>query len=410
MIRACNPTTAVQDSWTDDGMTSTPKPDSRVRVLLVTEDLDYGGAERQVVELANSLDQDRFDVHVCSLSDYVPLGSKLRDRDHRLHIIKPRNKFDLSIILRLARLLRALRIDVVHGYLYTADVVCRAAGRLARTQAIIGSERSAFYHAPRREFLGLKFTRRWVDLIIANSQAGAKYNGSLYHRPASDYRVVHNGVDTERFRPADATAMRQTLKLAEHDLVIGAFANFRPAKNHEMLFRAFRLVLDSFPKARLLLVGDRPIQSKGALDDYIAHLQRIVDDLQIRDRCIFVGHHEDPELLYPVCHISALSSRYEGTANVLLESMACGVPFVATNVSDNEYLSRQGDVGRLVPVGDEAGMAHHMECLLGDAALRNEMGRKARQWVVSEFSNSRLAEKVAAVYLEALHRDMKRPN
>jgi glycosyltransferase involved in cell wall biosynthesis len=146
-------------------------------------------------------------------------------------------------------------------------------------------------------------------------------------------------------------------------------------------------------------------QSKGALDDYMAHLHRIVDDLQIRHRCIFVGHHDKPELLYPVCDISALPSHHEGTANVLLESMACGVPFVATNVSDNEYLSRQGDVGRLVPVDDEVGMAHHMKCLLGNPGLRHEMGQKARQWVVTAFSTMRYAEKVAAVYLEVLDRD-----
>ena len=59
----------------------------RICVVLVIDDLEYGGSQRQVVELANNLDQDRFDVHVCTLSDYVPLGGQLRDFDGRLHTI-----------------------------------------------------------------------------------------------------------------------------------------------------------------------------------------------------------------------------------------------------------------------------------------------------------------------------------
>ena len=83
----------------------------------------------------------------------------------------------------------------------------------------------------------------------------------------------------------------------------------------------------------------------------------------------------------------------------------CGVPFVATNGSDNEYLSMEGEVGRLISGADEAGMAHHMKSLLGNPALRDEMEQKARQWAVNEFSTRRLAEKVAAVYVEALKKD-----
>jgi glycosyltransferase involved in cell wall biosynthesis len=131
---------------------------------------------------------------------------------------------------------------------------------------------------------------------------------------------------------------------------------------------------------------------------------RIVDGLKIRHRCIFLGHQKYTERLYPACDITVLSSLFEGTANVLLESMACGIPFVATNVSDNEYIAKKGEVGHLVKVGDYTGMASHMISLLSNAALRQEMGRKGRSWVVEEFSTKRLAEKMETVYVEALQR------
>ena len=84
-------------------------------VLLVVDDLGYGGAERQVVELANNLNPDRFDAHICSLSDHVPLSNKLRDSEHRLHTIVKKNKVDCAVAPRPAYLLWPLKADIVHG-------------------------------------------------------------------------------------------------------------------------------------------------------------------------------------------------------------------------------------------------------------------------------------------------------
>jgi glycosyltransferase involved in cell wall biosynthesis len=83
--------------------------------------------------------------------------------------------------------------------------------------------------------------------------------------------------------------------------------------------------------------------------------------------------------------------------------MACGLPVVATNVSDNAYVVPDGRVGYVVPVGDEAALADRICRLLNDAQLRLQMGRNARTWVEQEFSTSRLAEKTTAIYLEALN-------
>jgi len=376
----------------------------KICVVLVIDDLGYGGAERQVVELANSMDRNRFNVHVCSLSDHAPLGNELRDAEHRLHIINAMGRFDFTVVPRLAYLLRALKADVVHGYLFTAEIVCRLAGRLAGTKLVVGSERNANRVISKRHILGLKLTQRSVDIIIANSNAGAESNRKIFGRQASDYRVVHNGVDTERFKPMDGTTVRQRLKLPLQCPVIGAFANFKKQKNHTMLFRAFKLVLEYLPEARLLLVGDQTVSSRGKLNGYRAQLDRIVDEMKIRDQCLFLGQQKNTELLYPTCDITVLSSLHEGTSNALLESMACGVPVIATNVGDNWYIIREGEVGHLVMVGDEAGMAHHMKSMLSNNALRQEMGQKARDWVLEEFSNKRLGEKIEAVYTEYLSR------
>jgi len=376
----------------------------RICVVLTVDDLGYGGAERQVVELANNMDAERFDVHVCTLSNYAPLAGTLRDADHRLHTVVKRWRFDVTAVFQLAHLLRALHADIVHGFLFSGEIVSRLAGRLAGTKLILGSERNANQVFRRSNLIAYRLTQRFAHAIIANSHAGAESNRRVFGREAADYRVVHNGVDTERFKPADGKGIRRRWGIPAQCPVIGVFAAFREQKNHPMLLRAFKQVLDSFPEARLLLVGDQPVDGRGKYDDYKARLHRTVDDLGLRDRCLFLGHQKNPEDLYAACDVTALSSLHEGTPNVLLESMACGIPVVATNVCDNAYVVREGEVGYLVAVGDEAGMAQRLKSLLTDAALRMKMGQRARSWVMEEFSNKRLADKTEAVYTELLRR------
>jgi len=385
-----------------NGMSEMEREGGSVRIVFVVDDLGYGGAERQVVELANNMDRARFDVHVCTLSGHVPLSDRLVDARERLHIVERAHRFDFTVVPRLARLLRKLDAEIVQGYLFIAEIVSRLAGCLAGTGLVIGSERNANQSFRRSNVIAYKLTQRWVHAIIANSRAGAESNARVFRRPLSEYRVVHNGVDIDRFKPANGGLLREQLSIPSGCPVVGAFANFKRQKNHAMLFGAFRLVLDSIPDARLLLVGERPVDSRGRLDGYQAELNRLVDDLKIRHRCVFLGHQSNVERLYPACDLTVLPSWHEGTPNVLLESMACGVPVIATNVCDNTYVVREGEVGYLVAVEDERGMAQRIRSLLSNAALRQEMGRRARSWVTREFSTKRLAEKMEAVYMELL--------
>jgi len=139
-------------------------------------------------------------------------------------------------------------------------------------------------------------------------------------------------------------------------------------------------------------------------EEYHARLEALIAELNIGHRCVFLGNRNDVEQIYPACDVTALSSLYEGTPNVLLESMACGVPVVATDVSDNAYVVRDGETGFLVQLGNEEAMADRLYTLLSDDKLRRDMGRKAHDWVTSEFSLQQLARNTEAVYLEALSR------
>lgn len=369
---------------------------------MVISTLEYGGAQRQVVELANHIDPARFDAHICSLSDYVPLADRLVGRERRLHVIAKKWKYDVTVIPRLARLLHQLKADIVQGYLFDAEIASRLAGRLAGTPLIVGSERSTNYHLKRRQLIAYRLTRGCMDLLIANSNAGAQFDCRMLGYHPSQCRVIHNGVDTERFRPHDEQALRRELGIDDREYVVGMFASFKQPKNHPLFFGAARRVLQSLPQTRLLLVGDDLYGGILGSDEYKRDMDRLVDELNIRERCLFLGNRQDVDRLYGVCDMTVLTSLFEGTPNAALESMACGVPVIATRVSDNAQIIPDGRAGYLVPLGDEDSLCERICQLLENSDLRRQMGEEARAWVESEFAIARMVDKTARVYEDAL--------
>lgn len=390
---------------------SGPLPEAPLRVALVISNLEYGGAQRQVVELANQLNARGHAAHVISLSPYVPLADGLNCRTDAespaaggLHVVAKRGRFDAGIVTRLARLLARLAADVVHTFLFDAEIAGRLAGRLYGRAAVIGSERNTDYHLKFRHAAALRATGRWFDAIIANSAAGRRFQMRRLGLAEERVFVVHNGIDVDRFRPGDGAEGRRELDLPLHAPVIGLFSSFKEQKNHAMFFRAARRVLAARPDARFVCVGDAlhgGLQDSGAYRDRMRGLAAVEG---LNGAVTFAGNRMDVVPVYRACSITALTSRREGTPNVLLESMACGVPVVATDVADNAYIVPQGRGGHVVPLDDDAAMADRMLELIADERRRNAMGAAAREWVVAEFSAGRMAEKTVSVYREVLRR------
>lgn len=382
---------------------SPPGP-SKIHVLLLISSLEYGGAERQVIELANQLEAHVFETTVCSLSEHVPLATELRDAAHRLEIVPRRGRFDFGVVRRLARLMRRRRIQVVHTFLFDAEIVGRLAAKLARVPVVIASERNADYKRPFLHTLALRLTQSCFDVMIANSLAGKRFNVRTLGLDPARIRVIRNGVDVVRFRPGHGLAVRKQLGIPMSAPVVGMVAAFKRQKRHGDFFQMAQRVLRRFPDAWFVCVGEPLRANLQGAEDYHREMRERVGSLGIAHRCVFAGHRADMPAVYRMLDVTVLTSSREGTPNVLLESMACGVPIVATNVADNEHLVPGGDVGSIVGVGEVEEMADRVCRLLADSHLRRQRGRAARQWVLHRFSTAAMARKAGAVYREVLHR------
>ncbi len=373
-------------------------------VILLISNLEYGGAQRQVVELANRMNASAIETHICCLSDYVPLARGLRDAASRLHIVRKRWKFDLGVVHRFARLIERLGADVVHAFLFDAEITARLAGRLNGRVAVIGSERNTDYRRKWRHTVALRLTQGCFDAIIANSHAGKRFQIRTLGISPDRIFVVPNGVDADRFVPGSPGDLRTELGIPQDAKVVGMFSSFKVQKNHPMFFRMAQRVLEIEPRARFLCVGDALHRGLQSSDRYHREMAEMIDSLGLSEAVRCLGNRDDAADLYNLCSVTVLTSKREGTPNVLLESMACGVPVVATDVADNAIVVPEGRVGYVVPYDDDRAMAGRVVQLLSDDDARRSLGASARAWVAGEFSLSVLQRKTIAVYAKVLQR------
>lgn len=399
--------------------------DDRRRVMLIVSSLEHGGAERQVVHLANQLDPARFDLVICSLSEDVPLASKLVDRDARLHVVPKRWRFDVSTVRRVAEIMRRHRTQIVHSFLFDAGMVARLAARRVGRPIVIGSERNSDYRRSLLRTVCLKLTKGWHDAVISNSTAGKRHTVRTLGMDESCVHVVHNGVDTEEFQPTDRRAARRLIDLSDDDFVVGMVASFKPQKNHMMLLKVGRCIVDEMPNVQFVCIGDQlSTGDSGTLSmkpgsgmhgntaEYRRGVAAAIEEYGLAGHIRLLGARTDVSLLYSACDLTVLTSRHEGTPNVVLESMACGVPVVVTDVSDNSSIVKHGSHGFVVPLDGVDEMAACVMELLNDPAKREAMGKAAREWVGRQFSMEALARKTVDVYEMLLQKnagDKRRP-
>jgi glycosyltransferase involved in cell wall biosynthesis len=378
--------------------------------VVVISDLEFGGFQRQVVDFANFVDEQECRLHICPLANCLRLADKIRNRDRQLTLMVRRWRFDFTVVPRLARFLREVRADVVYNILFDATVAGRLAARMAGRPAVVDAEGNTDYKLGARDALFYRLTRWCNDMTIANTKVGAAYQSKLLGQPLDSYRVVYNGVDVDRFRPRDASQLRKELGLTERQPVIGMFASFKPQKNHPLWLRAARKVIDRVPGVKLMFVGDELFKGGSNSLPFKKTISDTVDQLGLREHCLFIGNRPDVENYYPLCALTVLPSLHEGTPNVALESMAAGVPVVVTNVADNSTLILDGRTGYVVPLGNEQMLADRVCALLLDQNLREQMSKEGRAWASGNFSCPKFVDNTLAVFREAIARRQPQRN
>ncbi len=386
----------------------------RIRILEFVAAFAIGGTERHVVNLGHALDRSSFDLTFACLKRFGDLLAEIDTRripisEYRVKSLYPHKT--LREQLKFARDLRRNRTHIVHSYNAYANIFALPAARLARTPLVIASIRDTGIYLTPTQSRVQRFLCRFADCILVNAEAVRRWlEGQGY--PSEKIAVIRNGVDLARFRPRPGNgAIRRSLGLPPRSPLVAVFARLDQNKGIEYFLEAAAIVAARNPGVRFLIVGDKFVLKEGAIVGDVAHRESLegrARRLGLEGRVAFTGFRLDvPEILAEVS-VSVLPSLSEGLPNAVLESMAAGVPVVATRVGGIPEAVEDGLSGMLVPPGDGAALARAIGMLLEKPELARRLGRAGRERVEVSFSLDRMVRRTQGLYVGMLERAMAR--
>jgi sugar transferase (PEP-CTERM/EpsH1 system associated) len=365
-------------------------------VAHVVHSLETGGLENGVVNLVNTAGF-RFRHMIVCMTTAGPLRARL-DRGVEVVTIGKRPGHDLPALIRLVRLLRAVRPAIVHSRNWAAFDAIPAA-RLAGVGVIVHGEHGREATDPEGRSGRRNRIRRMLHPLVSQfvtvSRDLERWLIEDVRLPARKVTAIANGVDLTRFGHLDRREARRSLGLPDGSLVLGTVGRLDPVKDQAALLRAFADLLPAHPEAWLILAGDGPCREE---------LLGLAASLQIGERVRFLGDRSDVAVVLAAMDLFVLPSIAEGMSNTLLEAMASSLPVVATRVGGNLELIEEGTNGRLVPARNPGALTAAIASYLDDSHLRVLHGKASRARVEGAFSLERMSHAYMNLYDRLLAR------
>jgi glycosyltransferase involved in cell wall biosynthesis len=387
-------------------------PEGRpIRVAQVITGLDLGGAETMLLRLLGAVDRERFEPRVISLRGPGVIGPRIEALGIPVHSVGMTGALQgPAAIRRLVAHMRRAAPDLVHTWMYHADLLGGLVGRLICRVPVIWALHNSTLD-PRQVKASTRLTvrlnallsRRVPARIVSCSNAAAEVHLALGY-PRDKLVTIPNGFDLAAFRPDPAAraSVRAELALSPAAVLVGTFARFHPQKDHRNLCQAAALIAEQRHDVHFVLAG-------GGIDPSNATLSDWIKDTGLADRFHLLGERADVPRLTAALDLGVMASSFgEAFPLVIGEAMACEVPCVVTDVGDAAAMV--ADTGRVVPPRHPAALAAAALGLLGlDPSERAALGARARGRIEAELSLPAIAARYQALYEEVLaaggHRD-----
>lgn len=361
------------------------------RIAFCITDLDVGGAERCLVNLACELPQSDWSPHVYCLSRRGVLADQLEAHGIPATCLNWRGWSDAPRIWRLARLLREWRPELLQTFLFHGNMAGRIAARFARVPVVVSgirvAEREKSWHV-RLE----RMTRRLVTHHVCVSASVAEFSIREARLRPETVTVIPNGVDAARFAGALPLAAEE-LEAPPGSRWIIAIGRLHPQKGHALLIDAVAPVLRTNPDWRMMIVGEGPLRRE---------LESQIASLECGDRIRLLGFRDDVPRLLKSASLFVLPSLWEGQPNVVLEALAAGLPVIATDVEGVRELIDPAAGGRLVSPGDVSALRESISEFVSSAPSRTGDTHKAQSFSPQLFTTHNMARRYADLYRRLL--------
>lgn len=368
-----------------------------IRILEFTKSFHLGGTEGQLLQLLRGLPAG-YEIHVAVIDLQGPLSNALEQLGHRPAVFPlngslahPNTAFQVA---RLARWLRANRIELVHVHDFYATMLAVPAARLALAKVVVGRLDLAHWHSDAQR-KALRAMTRLADHVVVNAQAIRNMLIEQEGIAPSAISLIRNGIDLRLFDCQAEKGLSGPIPDETQPAAVLVANMNHPVKRQEDFLRALQMIATAGGHLRGWLVGDGPRRPQ---------LEKLADALGLSGRVHFLGHRTDVPAIYARASMGVLCSNAEGLSNAIIEGMAAWLPMVVTDAGGNSELISHGKRGLLVPPERPSDLASAMFWMLRNRIAARQMGEAARAYVERKLSAERLASSH-----DLLYRSLVRP-
>lgn len=355
--------------------------------------LPRGGIERRLVALLPRLNTLPFRVSLVCIRERGPLSDELEQAGVPVLVVPFRSRLELRGLWALAHWMREQGVDLVHSHMYRSNVPATIAARLAGVRHVLCQVHNIDTWETRRQQMMDHWLLRWRTAMLAVSNEVKRDIVARLHCPPEQVRVLYNGIDIDEYGSVQPDAqLRHELGVPQGHRLVVMLARLVAQKKHTRFLQALETIRNELPPASVLLVGDGKLRGE---------LEREVETRHLGDMVSFTGHRSDIPQILALSDLSVLTSDREGFSNTVIESLAAGVPVVATDVGGNSEAIVDGECGLIVQPDDLTGLAGALKKILTDDTLRHQMSQAARVRA-QRFSLENMLDETRRLYLELL--------
>lgn len=355
-----------------------------MKILYVITSANIGGTEKALLELLKRLDRERFSPHICCLKKPGAYGEKFSAFSEGFCSlglsesggIKAIFSFIPALIKLIVHIYR-IKPEVVHSFLFRANILSRFAARVARIPVVISSVR--VIEKESWKYFFEKTTASLVTRYITVTNALKKEMAEKAGISEEKIITVYNGIDI---------AENIKTSLPERIQNIALIGRLHEQKGHTVLFKAMRRVLKHHPGTTVFLWGDGP--EKKVIENYLQQ-EGLSENIQLK------GVSDNADNMFSGIDMVVLPSLWEGFPNVLLEAMVYHKPVVASNIPGIDEIVVHGETGLMTPPGDETALADAILFMINNPVKAREMAMSGRKRV-EMFSMDKTVKEIEGLY------------
>jgi glycosyltransferase involved in cell wall biosynthesis len=346
------------------------------------------GSAVSLVQLIRGLDRALFRP-VVAFSKRGFLVDDLSGQGIPCAVLQERGLLGWRLVIQALQLMRRQAVDLVH--LNSAVPFCKYVGMAARIRRV-----PVFWHI-REDPRGkrVRSLKKWIRLladrvIVVSSELEEAFRGFPVVK-------IFNGVDVERFHPGrTGSVFRGRYGIPEDALLFSMVGTIEERKGTLLFLRAAEALLETGSDAHFAVVGD------GAEEDERAVVNHLAQRPSLASRVVLTGRLDDIPQVMAAIDVLVMPSLWEGFPRSLIEAMASGKAAIASDVGEIPHMLEGGASGRVIPRGDLPALIRAMEDLSARRDSLAEMGVRARERVISEFTLDRHVKLVQDEYLRWL--------